>query len=288
MFSPSASFLRLVLVFLALATLSARAFDSVVVINELQYHPANESAETEWVELRSLHGVDVNLSNWSLAGEIEFTFSEGTVLPGGGYLVVAKTPGQIPGSIGPFEGQLNNSGGTLRLLNQNGRIMDEVEYSDGGDWPSGADGSGATLARRGASAESGPEAWTASTELNGTPGGLNFYQGAVPVRTSVVSIGDVWKYDDSGTVAPAGWQGVAFDDSAWKSGPTLITEVAASSTVARSRAPSPAGCSPIGISTRLAGRWRTTQSQDNPMERWQTERALSLIRCGAVWRISMA
>lgn len=220
---PQVVTLRFVLVFLALATLSARAFDSIVVINELQYHPANELTETEWVELRSLQGVDVNLSNWALTGEVEFTFPEGTILPGGGYLVIAKTPGQITGAIGPFTGQLNNGGGTLRLVNQNGRIMDEVSYSDGGDWPTGPDGSGTTLSRRDASATSGPGAWTSSTELNGTPGGPNFYTGAAPVRTRVVAIGDTWKYDDSGNATPAGWQTTSFDDSTWKSGPTLIT-----------------------------------------------------------------
>ncbi|RYD80013.1 MAG: lamin tail domain-containing protein, partial [Verrucomicrobiaceae bacterium] len=197
MFPPSATF-RLVLLLLLLAALPSRAYDSVVVINELQYHPANEETETEWVELRSLHGVDVNLSNWSLTGQVEFTFPEGTILPGGGYLVVAKVPGQIPGAVGPFSGQLNNSGGTLRLLNQNGRIMDEVEYSDSGDWPVGADGSGATLARRDASARTGAGAWIASTELNGTPGGTNVYEGASPVETIAVGLGEVWKYEDSG------------------------------------------------------------------------------------------
>ncbi|MDG1856368.1 MAG: lamin tail domain-containing protein, partial [Verrucomicrobiota bacterium] len=40
--------------------------DSVVVFNEVQYHPAVEGVE--WIELRNLMGVKVDLSGWKLAG----------------------------------------------------------------------------------------------------------------------------------------------------------------------------------------------------------------------------
>ena len=53
----------------------AGAFDSVVVINEIHYHP-DSAAKTEWVELRNQQGVDMNLSRWSLTGGIEFTFPD--------------------------------------------------------------------------------------------------------------------------------------------------------------------------------------------------------------------
>jgi hypothetical protein len=62
-------------------------------------------------------------------------------------LVIAANPALLAGSIGPFTGQLDDGGETLRLKNLNGRIMDEVSYEDEGDWPVGADGSGATVAR---------------------------------------------------------------------------------------------------------------------------------------------
>jgi hypothetical protein len=90
----------------------------------------------------------MNLSRWSLTGGIEFTFPDNFTLPGGSHVVIAAIPGQIRGAIGPFTGNLNNNGEVIRLRNQNGRIMDEVEYSDRGDWPTGPDGTGVTLARR--------------------------------------------------------------------------------------------------------------------------------------------
>ena len=91
---------KLLLPLLAL-TLRASAADSVLIFNELQYHPANELTETEWVELRSLQGVDVDISGWRIDGGIDFTFPAGTIMPGGGYIVIAAVPGQIPGALGP-------------------------------------------------------------------------------------------------------------------------------------------------------------------------------------------
>src|SRR5215213_9658862 len=133
----------------------ANATDSVVVFNEIQYHPADDAA-TEWIELRNLHGVDVDISGWKIDGGVDFTFPADTVVTGGGHIVVAAIPGQIPGAKGPWVGSLDNTGETLRLKNRNGRIMDEIAYNDGAEWPAGADGSGVTLARRTASAVSGP------------------------------------------------------------------------------------------------------------------------------------
>ena len=38
--------------------------DSVVVFNEVHYHPAEREAELEWVELHNQMAVDVDLSGW--------------------------------------------------------------------------------------------------------------------------------------------------------------------------------------------------------------------------------
>ncbi len=200
------------------------AADSVLIINEVQYHPADEVAETEWIELRSLQGVDVDIGGWSISGGIDYTFPGGTTMPGGGYLVLAAVPSKLPGSVGPWTGSLNNGGETIRIVNRNGRVMDEVTYSDGGDWPLGPDGSGVTLARRFTSAASGPEQWSASRDVGGTPGLSNFQAaGSTNIRTRVVPVGATWKYLDTGAAEPAGWKTAGFDDAAWKSGPTIIT-----------------------------------------------------------------
>ncbi len=203
---------------LFVSTLCASAADSVLVFNELQYHPANELTQTEWVELRSLQAVDVDISGWRIDGGIDYTFPAGTIMPGGGYVVVAAVPGQIAGSLGPFTGQLANGGETLRLKNRNGRVMDELSYGDSGDWPVGADGSGATLARVRASAAAGAANWTTSAQVAGTPGALNFPNYNVQTTTTAVANGASWKYSDTVGAPAANWADPAYSDAAWAQG----------------------------------------------------------------------
>lgn len=160
----------------------ARGVDMAVVFNEVHYHPAG--AETEWIELHNLHGVDVDLSGWEVDGGVNYKFAEGAVIPGHGFLLLAAVPLGLPGSLGPpWTGSLGNAGETIRLRNRDGRTMAEVSYADNGDWPVGPDGTGTTLARRKPGAHDGPSAWAASNELGGTPGGANFAS-SPPIDTS--------------------------------------------------------------------------------------------------------
>ena len=112
--------------------------DSVVVFNEIMYHPAEEGSTSEWVELHNQLALDMDISGWAITGGIEYLFPEGAVLPAEGYLVVAASPldlllqtGML-NVLGPFSGQLSNSGETLTLLNNSGRIMDQVRYQGSG------------------------------------------------------------------------------------------------------------------------------------------------------------
>lgn len=201
---------------------TAMPFDSVVVINEIQYNAP--VGQTEWIELRNLQGVDVNVAGWSINGGIDYTLpasGAGSFIPGGGYLVIAANPALLAGSIGPFTGQLDNGGETIRLRNLNGRIMDEVSYDDEGEWPVGADGSGATLARRDAAAASGAEAWAASMQLGGTPGAQNFPANAPVVRTHIATR-STWKYRDTDAAPAADWNASAYSDAAWTSGAAAL------------------------------------------------------------------
>lgn len=152
--------------------------DSTVVFSELLYHP-RESETQEWVELRNLMSVDMDLSRWSIEG-VGYEFPAGTIVPAGGYLVVAKDPLQLAAVtglanvLGPYPGQLSNGGETLRLRNNSQRIMDELAYNDAGDWPVGADGSGASLAKVHANGGTQPaDNWSSSRVMGGTPGAPN-------------------------------------------------------------------------------------------------------------------
>ncbi len=204
-----------------LLPLAAQAADMAVVFNEIQYHPAG--TDTEWIEFHNLHGVNVDMSGWFIDSGVDYKFPEGTVIPGHGYLLVASQPAGLPGSLGPWTGNLSNSGETVRLKNRDGRIMAEVTYSDSGDWPVGPDGSGVTLARRAPGAQDGPAAWTSSNEIGGTPGASNFaYAGASGKTTVVLPITATgWKHLTPGTTPPAGWEAPGFDDAGWSTGQSV-------------------------------------------------------------------
>ena len=212
-------------IFLTLcASLTAARADSVVVFNEIQYHPADPGG-AEWIELHNQMSYDVDLSRWKLRGGVDFDFPEGTVIPASGYLLVSDIPGAVGGAIppqGPWAGSLANGGERLRLRNNSDRLMDEVEYHDSGAWPVGPDGSGATLAKADESSFSGDAAnWRSSAQIGGTPGAANF-----PSETSIgppvviVPIGASWRYDESGSDPGAGW--AADPHPGWPAGDGLF------------------------------------------------------------------
>src|SRR5882724_1569174 len=193
-------------------TRPARA-DSTVVFNEIMYHPASNEPALEWLELYNQMSVNMDLSGWSLDGAVQFKFTEGTVVPGGGYLVVAIAPATLAAATGytnaygPFLGRLSNSGERLELRNNNQRLMDWVEYGTDGDWPVGPDGGGVSLAKINPSAASPPAInWSMSAKIGGTPGAPNF-AGPSPTATNavLVRITAAWKYQNSGTDPGVAW-----------------------------------------------------------------------------------
>lgn len=165
---------------ICLPAVRSLAADSVVVFNEIMYHPETNEAELEWVELYNQMSVDIDMSGWSIRGGIVYDFPVGAIIPGRGYLVVAVSPPAFEAAtgytnaFGPFLGRLSNTGEELRLRNNNKRPMNVVDYRDGGDWPVAPDGSGVSLAKPRAHSNSAlPENWSWSAQNGGTPGADN-------------------------------------------------------------------------------------------------------------------
>src|SRR5688572_8451253 len=222
---------RSLAVAICLFCLAARSrADSVVVFNEIMYHPQTNEPALEWLELHNEMGVDIDLSGWSLGEGIEFRFAEGTVIPGGGYLVVAIDPAALTAGtglanvLGPFTGRLSNAGEQLELRNNNNRVMDSITYGVEGDWPAAPDGSGVSLAKRWRFAASGnANNWSMSAQVGGTPGRENFPQAPPPmIETTVIATEGTWKFDDRGTDLGTAWREPGFNDSAWPSGAGLF------------------------------------------------------------------
>ncbi|MDF2093915.1 lamin tail domain-containing protein [Knoellia sp. 3-2P3] len=121
-----------------------------VVINEIQYAPANPAAE--YVELHNPSTTEsVDLSDWVLEGVGSYAIPPGTVLLPGAYAVFVKDDPTFRSVHGPalwvggeYPGSLGDTGGTVRLR-QGSRVVDEVAYSAAAPWPSVGGGSSLEL-----------------------------------------------------------------------------------------------------------------------------------------------
>ncbi|MBI5385275.1 MAG: lamin tail domain-containing protein [Verrucomicrobia bacterium] len=214
-----------------LAVLSAVALraDTVVVFNEIMYHPATNEPAMEWLELRNQMAVDVDISGWSLAGAADYIFPSNSIVRGGGLVLVACSNSALPALtgltniFGPFASRLGNNGDHLVLRNNSGRVMDEITYGVDGDWPVPPDGSGVSLAKLDREAASGPARnWTWSDQLGGTPGTDNFpFSNGAPPDTRLLALESAWRFHDAGTDLGTAWRETAFDDNAWSARPSF-------------------------------------------------------------------
>ena len=152
---------------------------SAMTITEIMYHPATrtDGKNVEFVELYNPQPYYEDISGWQIGGDIAFTFPAGTVVPGGGFLVVAGVPEDmravygLEGVLGPFTGKLSNSGGKLQLTRDHHAVLLEVDFSNGYPWPEIADGAGHSLVlARPSYGEGNPRAWAASRVKGGSPG----------------------------------------------------------------------------------------------------------------------
>jgi hypothetical protein len=128
-----------------------------VVINEIMYHPLSHIARDEWVELHNRETTNVNVSGWQLTRGINFTFPSNTIVPAGGYLVVAaqkasfqalypgvtnvvgdyvvmRTTNLFGNIITNWANTLSNTRDEIELENASGGRIDLVEYAEEGDW----------------------------------------------------------------------------------------------------------------------------------------------------------
>ena len=149
-----------------------------LVISEVMYNPFSPGvADYEFIEIYNSSATPEDISNYRLDGDIKYVFPVGTVLQPGGFLVIARKPSDIIAKysitnvVGPYSGSLPNNGGVVRLLNQSGAVMLELNYKTRSPWPVAPDGSGHSLVLAKPSLGlNNPKAWTWSDKVGGSPG----------------------------------------------------------------------------------------------------------------------
>ncbi|GJM32673.1 MAG: hypothetical protein DHS20C18_16740 [Saprospiraceae bacterium] len=121
-----------------------------VVITEIMYNPPESGTDSlEYIELYNNGSTAVNLIDYSFTSGVTYTFP-GFNLGAGEYVIVAVDSVKFENNFGVaafqwVSGGLSNGGELIQLSDGDGNIVDEVDYSDGGAWPIGAAGGGASL-----------------------------------------------------------------------------------------------------------------------------------------------
>ncbi len=120
-----------------------------VVINEIHYNGLNNAVRSDFVELYNFSSAAADIGGWRLSSGIDFVFPAGTVIPPGGFLVVAEEPATVHAlwgvaALGPYQKALGSDGETIRLRDAADAVVAEVSYGSGFPWPCAANGGGAS------------------------------------------------------------------------------------------------------------------------------------------------
>jgi hypothetical protein len=103
-----------------------------VLINEIAWMGSEKSSADEWIELKNVWGIPVNLEGWQLIDkdqQIKVIFEKEDFIPAGGYYLLERTddnssPEALANKI--YSGSLSNSDEVLYLFDNNCRLEDEV------------------------------------------------------------------------------------------------------------------------------------------------------------------
>lgn len=155
-----------------------------IAISEIMYKPADraDGRNAEFIELYNSNPWPEDVSGYRVSGQIDYVLPVGTTISAQGYLVIAANPADLQfvaglGTVfGPYTNSLKTSG-TVRLLDEQGAKLLEVNYDNALPWPMGADGSGHSIVLARASyGEGDARAWERSELTGGSPGAAEVFQ----------------------------------------------------------------------------------------------------------------
>ena len=154
--------------------------------------------DEEWIELFNRGTRTVDLTNWTFADGIDYSFEDGTTIGPGEFLVVARdvqTLGEKYPAVrilGPFSGTLRNSTDRIVLSDDVGNPADIVEYFDDGRWPTAADAGGSSLELQDPRADNSiGGSWSASDETERSQWNTYTYSGVT--TSSAVGADNQWR-----------------------------------------------------------------------------------------------
>jgi hypothetical protein len=158
---------------------------SALRVTEIQYHPADLingtdtifGTDLEFLELKNTGSNAINISGLSIDTAVFFVVPDGTIIPPGGFFVVASKPEEFYSFYGlnpsgNFSGNLSNAGEFILVTDKEGHTLLSFNYSDDSPWPDSADGDGYSLVATVSAPEGDPgnhTYWKGSIKPGGSP-----------------------------------------------------------------------------------------------------------------------
>ncbi|MBN2481351.1 MAG: CotH kinase family protein, partial [Bacteroidales bacterium] len=147
-----------------------------LVINEIHYNPA-EGGASEFIEILNAGISPVQMSQYQLSGDIQYTFPDENI-EAGEYFLVSKNKDVYDGQgykVFQWEnGELRDGPGSIILQNNQGDDIDFINYDSRFWWPREPDGRGPSLELRHPGLENMVSSnWRSSYNHGGTPGAAN-------------------------------------------------------------------------------------------------------------------
>ncbi|MFO7446497.1 MAG: lamin tail domain-containing protein [Ignavibacteriaceae bacterium] len=143
------------------------------------------------MELKNTGDQEINMNGISFVDGIDYTFGDTTIIPGA-YIVLASNSAEFNRlynfmPLGEYDGQLDNGGEIIVLVNAAGDTIFSFSYDDSSPWPEEADGEGYSIVSKDINGNGDPnlaEYWIRSGAINGSPGATDIATGIEIVNSS--------------------------------------------------------------------------------------------------------
>ncbi len=151
-----------------------------LVVSEIMYHPSLKNEGDEFIEVMNISQTEeINLTSVKFDNGISYEFPVDFILGPGKRAVIASDPDALRVDwpdlkvVGQFNGNLNNGGERVTLVDSEGVQIQSFKYNDKLPWPESPDGQGPSLVLKDPLSgpdHSEPENWRASGSNGGSPG----------------------------------------------------------------------------------------------------------------------
>lgn len=169
-----------------------------IVISEIYYNPPpgqGDDRKFEFLEIVNPGSELIHLRGYRLIDGIEFIFpNNSSIAPGELILVVSDAFTYQGLDVQVFEwdkGKLSNSGERIALLDNRGRLVDDITYLDHAPWPASADGDGYSLELLDPLNDNSiGSSWSASSKWGGSPGEINLISDFTKISLNEIMVLD--------------------------------------------------------------------------------------------------